>query len=283
MELTIENKINLVFILISVLFIAVLYVIYLKFDEYEHLNGTDGSAYVYNTGDANLGNVNVTGKITVGSTTIDGTTGKIIIGSGTNLTTFDPAGIISVGKTVLDGTNGISVGETSVVGSDGSLKAQQTFNPTTLTIGGTTIGPDGTVTMTKGNLVMGTSGTTINSTDGSISIKGGVVKLGADGSLTTTGNVNVGQNFNISAADGSLTTKANIAGAKITTTSDVVVGGALNLPNNVSFTTFEDGHFEMATKNGAVLYYGTDGTIRRYAPKASTSTTTAATVTAEIK
>lgn len=265
--LTVDNKINFAIGLIICLAIVIGYYIYSKEynnDNREHLDVTQGVPYIFNTGDATLSNVTLTGKLVIGNTVIDATNnGRITVGTPTSNTVIDPVtGKITVGTTSIDGTTGLVVGNKQIVAPDGTIPSSMITMPSTLTIGGTTIASDGTLSVTKGNLVVG--GTIINATTGSVTTKGGSI-LDVDGSIKTN-KVDVGSGKTVILQDGSITTQGNITGNRITVTNDLNVGGNLKLPNGVSFTSFSDGHLEMSMVNGAILYYGVDGVIRRYVP-----------------
>ncbi len=278
MQLTIDNKITLIYGMLLLLFFIVSYVTFYKNKEHEYLNITDNSAYVYNTGNATLGNLTITGDLTAGPTIInqDGifvgtsktTTGSVV----GKIAIDDTAGSINVGPINVARVSGLTVGSKNLFNESGTLGPALQQNPnftsaTNIAIGGTVISAEDGSIRTNNNLKCGP--TIISAEDGSVktlSTTGQTTTIfGSDGSTNIT-SLNVGNGKTTITNDGTTTTTGNISTNKLISSSDLTIGGILAMPNNAKLTSFStDGHVELSTNNGSgIVYYGVDGTIRKW-------------------
>lgn len=272
MQLTVDNKITLIYSILLLLFVVAYYAFFIdtNTNTKEHFGATDGTEYIYNgmTG-ATLGNVTINGALSAGNITIDQTS-LSVKGTGGNIKVNSVDGNINVGNITITNSNGIKVNNKQFMSSGGVITGTGIYDA-------------------NGNIVMGP--TTISSIDGTIrttgNVKLGDVTFGPDGSMVSVANnllgtrriINVDGTVNITAlnvgnciidatenltSNGTLTTKT----LTLAPNSDLVVGGILTLPNQVKFSTFAtDGHVELvvgktANTLGYTIYYGPDGTIR---------------------
>jgi len=120
-NLIIDNKINLIFVLLFIMTLLLVYILFLLINKqkdaiFEHLTATSETSNeglqtlssVYNSGNAVLTNLNITGELTVGTTVLNATNGSI-------------SGSSNVTAETINTTNKLNVGNVTINSSDGSI------------------------------------------------------------------------------------------------------------------------------------------------------------------
>jgi hypothetical protein len=151
--LKLESRINIIFVVLIVMFIVLGYLMMTK-EPFEHLDVTSGSgdSYLWNnmTSDVTIGgNIRLasTSSITVGNIVISAD--NIVAGNSATGGVFDKNGM-TFGNTTLTTVGGLKVGTTQITDTTGNiiapLASNITYNPVSLSIGGTRINADGSIT-----------------------------------------------------------------------------------------------------------------------------------------